>query len=411
MPAQRRQVVRAEGGYWAFLPPPLPPQLSLDLKVVVRLSAADRALGLLSGTGRTLPNPQLLARALLRREAVLSSRIEGTQASLSDLVLFEADQRPTDHADVQEVFNYLAAVDHVLDPHRRLPLSLPLLREAHSILLTGVRGGYATPGEFRHSPNWIGSPGSGLDDATYVPPPPERLWECLDPLEEYLHEASALPPLLAIAVIHYQFEAIHPFVDGNGRVGRLLITLLMVEWGLLPAPLLDLSAYIEPRRDQYYAGLLAVSREGDWLGWVTYFLTAVEVQAQDAVTRAQRLQALRDEYRARVGTARSSALLGVLVDALFDTPALTIPGAQRLLGVTHRAASANIDKLVSAGIVDELPGRRRNRLFLAKQVLAVVQGTETQGAAPERDASPTTQRESDPLGLSAEQRAGDGVVT
>lgn len=274
-----------------------------------------------------------------------------------------------------------------------------------------MRGGYATPGEFRHSPNWIGPPGSALDNATYVPPPPERLWECLDPLEKYLHEASALPPLLAIAVMHYQFEAIHPFVDGNGRVGRLLITLLMVEWGLLPAPLLDLSAYIEPRRDQYYAGLLAVSREGDWLGWVTYFLTAVEVQAQDAVSRAQRLQALRDEYRARVGTVRSSALLGVLVDALFDTPAITITGAQSLLGVTHRAASANIDKLVNAGIVQELTGRRRNRVFLAEQVLAAVQGTETQGSATEGDAGATTPRGSDPLGSSAEYQSRDGAVT
>lgn len=207
-----------------------------------------------------------------------------------------------------------------------------------------------------------------------MPPPSERLWECLDPFEKFLHHAAVLPPLLAIAVIHYQFEAIHPFIDGNGRVGRLLIILLMIEWGLLPAPLLDLSAYIEPRRDAYYACLLAVSRDGDWLGWVDYFLSAVEAQAQDAVARAQRLQELRDDYRARVATARSSALLGRLVDALFDTPAITIPRAQRLLGVTHRAASANIDKLVNVGILDELPGRRRNRLFLAGDVLSTVQG-------------------------------------
>jgi Fic family protein len=185
---------------------------------------------------------------MMRREAVQSSRIEGTQASLSELVLFEAAGARDDVGDVREVHNYVLALDQALASDRRLPLSLSLLREAHATLLTGVRGGYATPGDFRHSQNWIGRPGCTLDDATYVPPPPERLWECLDPLEKYLHVERALPPLVAIACLHYQFEAIHPFIDGNGRVGRLLVILLLVEWGLLPAPLLDLSAYLEPRR-------------------------------------------------------------------------------------------------------------------------------------------------------------------
>ena len=367
--------MRAEGGYWAFVPPPLPPDIALDFELGRRLSAADHALGLLAGTAQTLPNLHLLSRTLVRREAVLSSRIEGTQASLSDLVLFEAEvNRPDAREDVGEVFNYVQAVGHVLDPDRRLPLSVSLLREAHAILLTGVRGGYATPGDFRRSQNWIGPPGCTLDEATYVPPPPERLWDCLDAFEKHLHAEQPLPPLLAIACLHYQFEAIHPFIDGNGRVGRLLVTLLLSDWRLVPDPLLDLSAYIEPRRDEYYARLLAVSTDGDWRGWLEFFLTAVERQAADAVARAQRLQALRDRYRASVATARSSALLSVLVDALFETPALTIPRAAKQLDVTHRTARLNIGKLVDAGILIEVGERTRNKLFLAPGVLRAVEG-------------------------------------
>ena len=373
--SQRSHVVRAEDGSWAFVPPPLPPDVELDLYLLRHLSAADHALGLLAGAAQTLPNPHLLSRTLLRREAVLSSRIEGTQASLSDLVLFEADANTaSDRGDVGEVHNYVRAVGHVLDPDRRLPLSVSLLREAHAILLTGVRGSHAAPGEFRRSQNWIGRPGCTLDDATYVPPPPERLWDCIDPFEKYLHAEQLLPPLLAVACLHYQFEAIHPFIDGNGRVGRLLVALLLSDWGLLPDPLLDLSAYLEPRRDEYYARLLAVSTDGDWHAWLRFLLTAIERQAADATARAQRLQALRDNYRAAFATARSSALLGVLIDTLFETPALTIPRAAKTLDVTHRTARLNIGKLVDAGILIEVGERTRNKLFLATGVLRSVEG-------------------------------------
>jgi Fic family protein len=374
-PRQRSHVVRAEGGYHAFVPPPLPPELSFDRALVARLSAADHALGQLSGVGRTLPNSYLVSQALARREAVLSSRIEGTRASLSDLVLFEVERPPRpDVDDVREVHNYVAAMEHVLAPDRRLPLSLSLLREAHEILLTGVRGNYATPGEFRRSQNWIGPPGCVLNNATCVPPPPERLWECLDPLEKHLHAQRALPPLVTIACLHYQFEAIHPFIDGNGRVGRLLVGLLLVEWGLLPAPLLDLSAFLEPRRDEYYARLLAVSTHGDWGGWVSFFLEAVRVQADDVVRRAHALQRLRDDYRDRVATARSSGLLARLVDALFETPALTINRARDVLGVTHRTAALAVAKLVDLGLLAEIPTPRRQRLFLAAVIIAAVEG-------------------------------------
>jgi Fic family protein len=372
-PGQRQYVVKAEGGYLAFVPPPLPPDLHLNGELIKRLSAADRAIGELAGVGRTLPNPEILTAPIVRREAVLSSRIEGTRASLDQLALFELEASAESDGDVREVYNYVAALARVLAPDRRLPLSLPLLLEAHDTLLTGVRGGHATPGEFRRSQNWIGPPGSVINNATYVPPPHERLWECLGPLEKYLHAEHTLPPLATIGLVHYQFEAIHPFIDGNGRVGRLLIILLLIEWNILPAPLLDLSAYIEPRRDEYYARLLAVSTHGDWAGWLGFFLEAVAEQAVDAVGRARALQRLREEYRARVTTARASSLLPHLVDALFMTPALTIGRAQHVLRVSRRAATLNVQRLVDIGILAEARIGRR-RFFLAREIIEVVNG-------------------------------------
>ena len=374
--SQREHVVRADGGYRAFVPPPLPPLVALGTDLVVRLSAADRSVGELAGVGRSLPGQHLLSGALLRREAVLSSKIEGTQASLSDLALFEARQQPAGAGDddVREVYNYVAAMDHVLDPKRKLPLSLRLLREAHGILLSGVRGGAATPGEFRTMQNWIGSPGALLDSASYVPPPPERMWECLGDFEKHLYAEPGLPPLLNIAALHYQFEAIHPFIDGNGRVGRLFVVLLLVEWGLLPGPVLDLSAYIAPRRDRYYDLLLRVSTHGDWTAWFSFFLEVIEKQARDAAERAYRLYDLRTEMRHRVAVPRSSALLPVLVDQLFQTPALTIGTAMQVLGVTHRWASQTIDKLIEAKILREVPGAGRTRLFMAPEVLRTIEG-------------------------------------
>lgn len=371
---QRAHLINAEGRYTAFLPPALPPPIDLDAALVKRLSDADRAIGELAGLGRSLPNPHLLSRALMLREAVSSSRIEGTQASLSDLMRFEVEQADTaPGSDVVEVHNYLRAVDHVLDPNRRLPVSLSLLREAHEILLTGTKGAYATPGELRRTQNWIGPPGAVIDNATYVPPPAERLWESLDPFEKFLHADGELPPLLALAAIHYQFEAIHPFIDGNGRVGRLLVILLLVEWGLLPAPLLDLSAYVEPRRDRYYDSLLRVTTHGDWQGWLTFFLEVVTNQARSALGRARLLLDLREQMRRQTARVRGSASPTRLVDALFDVPMMTIPLAARLLGVTYRGASLNVTKLVHLGILQEVPSGRRLRVFVAPAVMSAIE--------------------------------------
>lgn len=372
---QKTHLVRSDRGYHAFVPPPLPPDVEFDLRLAGALSTADRAVGELAGIGRTLPSAAFLVHSMMRREAVLSSRIEGTEATMSDLVLFELQPTASKQgSDVEEVLNYVTALAHVLAPERRLPLSLPLLREAHEVLLTGVRGGYATPGEFRRSQNWIGPSGCVLDTATYVPPPPERLWDCLDAFEKYLHADHTLPPLITIACLHYQFEAIHPFIDGNGRVGRLLVTLLLVEWGLLPAPLLDLSAYLEPRRDEYYARLLAVSTQGDWTGWIHFFLEVLENQAIDARNRAVALHALRQEYRTRATSARTSSLLPRLVDALFETPAMTINRAADVLGITHRAATQNVLKLIDAGVLTEIRSTGRVRLFLADEILRTLDG-------------------------------------
>ncbi|WP_433265014.1 Fic family protein [Actinosynnema sp. CS-041913] len=345
--------------------------------LVRALSAADRALGELAGVGRTLPSPRLFTRALLRREAVLSSRIEGTQATLSDLVLFEIERSDhPDNDDVREVANYVKAMDYLLvDTHQDARVGLWALREAHRILLTGVRGELADPGRFRDSQNWIGSPGDPVENASYVPPPPERLRDCLDAFDSHLDGPHDLPPLAEIACLHYQFEAIHPFRDGNGRVGRLLVSLLLVRWGLLPGPMLDFSAYIERRRQDYYTRLLMVSTRGDWENWIAFFLEVVAAQAKDVLRRANRLQELRERYRAKVTGVRSSSLLPKLVDALFETPALTIGTVQEVLGVTHRAATVNVEKLVEEGMVVELARSSRVRRFLADEIIAVVNGT------------------------------------
>ncbi len=360
-------------GYWAFLPHPLEPVIETDMALVRTLSAADRALSELAGIARTLPNPHLLINPFIRREAVLSSRIEGTQASLSDLFFFEAAADEAEAPDVGEVANYVQALEHGLSRLKDLPLSLRLLREIHERLMTGVRGESQSPGEFRHSQNWIGPPGRILIDATYVPPPPDEMTRALGELEQYLHTPSGLPPLIRLALVHYQFEAIHPFLDGNGRVGRLLNTLLLCTEGLLPQPLLCLSAFFERHRADYYRLLLQVSQEGAWVEWIAFFLRAVEVQARDAIVRSDKLLQLWQEYREELQQARASALLLRLVDELFVYPAITNAGVAGRLGVTSRSAQLNIDKLIAAEILVETTGRKRNRIYLAPEIVQIVE--------------------------------------
>lgn len=365
------RLLRGTGGYWAFVPDPLPPDLSLTWELAGRLSEADRALAELAGLGRNIPNPRLLIGPFVRREAVLSSRIEGTQASLSDLFFFEAGQTPT--ADVREVANYAEALEHGLSRLKELPVSLRLIRELHAHLMAGVRGEHLTPGEFRRTQNWIGPPGCTLMQATFVPPPVPEMRETLSDLEKYLHAPSKLPPLVRMALTHYQFEAIHPFLDGNGRIGRLLISLLLCHEGLLPEPLLYLSAYFERNRADYYRLLLDVSRRGAWHDWIEFFLRGVEEHSRDALRRAAHLLDLRQAYRRRFEAARASALLLRLIDGLFESPVLSISAAAKQLGVTHRAATLNIGKLVRAGILEEVTGRQRYRLYAAREIIRAIE--------------------------------------
>lgn len=368
------RVTRAPQGYDAFIPNPLPPELPWTPAMVSLLSRADRALGELSGIGRALPNPHLLILPFARREAVLSSRIEGTQASLSDLYAFEAVPRAEETGDVREVVNYVRALEFGLSRLKDLPVSLRLIREIHERLMRGVRGEYSTPGEFRRSQNWIGPPGCLLNDATYVPPPLEEMRACLDALEHFLHAEQDIPPLVQLALIHYQFEAIHPFLDGNGRVGRLIIVMLLCLWDLLSQPLLYLSAYFEANRQTYYELLLSVSQRGTWKEWVEFFLRGVESQARDAVRRSHRLHDLRRAYRTRFQTTQSSARLLQVVDLLFGSPILTVNRVKEAIGVSFPSANRYIGQLEEAGIVDEITGQTRNRLYRAGEIIRAIEG-------------------------------------
>jgi Fic family protein len=370
-------LVKTPQGYLAFVPAPLEPELTFEKGLVRLLSEADRALSELAGIARTLPNPHLLIGPFVAREAVLSSRIEGTQASYSDLLYFEAaNLREREVSDVREVSNYVHALEFGLARLNELPLSLRLIREMHARLLEDVRGEHLTPGEFRRSQNWIGPRGCSLEDATYVPPPISEMHACLADLETYLHKQTDLPPLVRLALVHYQFEAIHPFSDGNGRIGRLLITLMLCEERLLPQPLLYLSAFFERNREEYYRRLLAVSKESEWGGWLAFFLRAVASQAKDAVLRSDRLLQLRQNYREQLQSTRASALLLQIVDDLFVKPAISNPGISRALEITPRAAQLNIDKLVAAGVLKEATGKRRNRVYVAPEIVAALESPE-----------------------------------
>lgn len=365
-----------ELAYEAFVPNPLAPPLALDAELFRALSEADRAVGELIGLGRTLSNPDLLISPFIRKEAVLSSKIEGTQATLTDLYVLEAragEKTSDTNGDAQEVLNYVSALRYGLDRVATLPVSARLIRELHERLMTGVRGQERSPGEFRTSQNWIGAPGSILADASFVPPPPGEMDTAITELERYIHaEVEGHPPLIRLGLIHAQFEMIHPFIDGNGRIGRLLNTLLLVHWGVLPFPLLYLSAFFERERDAYYARLNGVSARAEWESWLLFFLRGVTEQSQDACSRVKRLQDLQVAWRAKVTHARSSALLIRLVDDLFRAPVITIPGVGNMLGVTYPAAKANVDKLVAAGIIEPLDLKSSTRLFWAPSIIRTI---------------------------------------
>jgi Fic family protein len=368
--------VKTSQGYWAFLVNPLPPQLVWSDSLVTLHSDAERELARLALAGSDFPHSHILVRPFIRNEAVISSRIEGTQATLDDLYSYEANQMSflEPGSDAREVYNYVRALDHGLERVKTLPISLRLIRELHAKLMEGVSGEIMTPGEFRRSQNWIGPAGCTLETAPYVPPPVEEMHLALDALEKFFHAPSDLPLLTRLGLIHYQFEAIHPFLDGNGRVGRLLISLLLCQWELLPRPLLYLSAYFERNRSEYYDWLLAVSRRGDWEGWLRFFLTGVRDQSREAAILVQNLQQLRERYHQQLAGRRSAVRLAEAADFLLGNPIVSVRGLQVGLElVDFKTAQRYIDTLEQAGILREVTGRRRNRLYRANDVFNAIQ--------------------------------------
>lgn len=356
----------------AFVPDPLPRHIDLNSSLVYLLDQASRAVATLAGIGETLPNPHLLIRPFVRREAVLSSRIEGTQASISDLFLFEAAGERRAHGDVKEVANYVRAVDYGLDRLGELPLSMRLVNEIHAKLLAGVRGGERAAGQIRTRQVWIGPDGTTIQQARFVAPPPGHLPELLGDWEKFLHEDLQVPPLIQCAMMHYQFEAIHPYIDGNGRIGRLLITLFLCAKDVLPTPLLYLSAYFDRHRNEYYDRLYDVSAAGDWEHWLRFFLQGVAEQAKDALLRSRRVRALQDKYRLvlQAGGASGNALR--LLDELFAHPFMTVPFAHRLLGISQQGARNILERLRQAGIVhpDET---KWPRMYVTTELLQAIE--------------------------------------
>lgn len=357
----------------AFVPAPLPPNLPIDWNLALKMSEADRALSELAGVARMLPNPHLLIRPFIGREAVLSSRIEGTRTSLSELLAFEGEVDETkDLSDLTEVANYVVALEYGLARLESLPVSNRLIKEMHQRLMSGVRGENLDPGNFRRIQNWIGVPGASLKEATFVPPPVPMMNQCMDALERYINSTLDLPPLIRLAITHYQIEAIHPFIDGNGRIGRLLITMMLCSEKLLPQPLLYLSAYFERYRKDYYDLLLSVSQRGNWVDWISFFLRGVTEQATDASKRSRKIMELWKEYRDRLQVKRASAVQFQALDFIFSHPVFSAKRMSNSLSVTQRSAQLNIEKLVQEGILKELTGRQRNRIYSATELFGII---------------------------------------
>lgn len=358
--------------YHAFVPGLVPRELELKPHTIMLLSEADTALGRLGGAGRLLPDPHLLVNAYITREAVASSRIEGTQASVTE-VFDAAVTGASARADVQEVRNYIDALRHglkLLDDG--FPISLRLIREMHEILLSGVRGHERTPGDFRQTQNWISSPDNQPRTARFVPPTVDTMWHALDDWEKYLHdEDPKLPLLIRCALMHYQFETIHPFLDGNGRIGRLFIILYLVDRGRLPTPLLYISSYFDQRKLEYYDRLQFVRERGEINEWLDFFLVGIAGQAADAVSRAEELSDLREKYRLILQGSRSRAI--EVADLLFANPIMTVRAVQNHLGVSQPGATNLLRTLTTEGIVREVgegPGTRHR--WFADEVLRVL---------------------------------------
>ncbi|MBP9090581.1 Fic family protein [bacterium] len=376
---QRIRCSTVDEEYWALVPQPLPPE-HLDLiGLQTLIEKASQALGRLDGLATVLPDPHLFLYVYVRKEAVLSSQIEGTQSSLSDLLLYESDESPgVPLDDVQEVSNYVAAMNHGLTRLKDgFPLSMRLIKEIHEVLMTGARGGSKAPGEFRRTQNWIG--GSRPGNAAYVPPPPEKVIECMSDLEKYLHKKDdKLPLLIRAALVHHQFETIHPFLDGNGRLGRLLITLLFCSEGILTEPLLYLSLYFKTHREEYYSLLQRVRENGEWEEWLRFFLIGVNEIASQATQAARDILNMIQTDKAKVAAIGRGAGSAIQVyQYLEKQPLAVIPKVVKALGLTTPTVTAAMNNLKQLGIVREITGKQRGRVFVYDAYLKILEkGTE-----------------------------------
>jgi Fic family protein len=370
------QYVEQIEGYRAFIPKPLPPvpEIIMDQEMWNLLSQADRALGRLDGATDALPNPDLFVFMYVRKEAVLSSQIEGTQASLIDVLEFESQAlEPENPQEVAEVVNYVSAINYGLERLKELPVSLRLIREIHQELMEGVRGAERNPGEFRRSQNWIGAGGCSLAEASYVPPPPHEMLQSLDNLENFLHSPQPMPTLIKVGLAHAQFETIHPFLDGNGRTGRLLITFLLCEQNILQRPLLYISYYFKKYRTEYYDCLQAVRDSGNWEGWLKFFLRGVYEVAQEAAATARKIVNLKEEHRQLVLNTmkRRSGNAIALLESLYLKPIFTVEHAEAITNLSYPNANTLIKDLSDIGLLQEITGQKRNRAFSYAPYLAV----------------------------------------
>jgi Fic family protein len=362
-------------GYKAFIPKPLPPKPSITLEGDLQnlLSKADMSLARLDGIGHVLPNVNLLIAMYVRKEALLSSQIEGTQASLEDLFEFESGEQPKNINDVAEVVNYIKALNYGIERLGSFPMSLRLINEIHSVLMKGVRGGEKMPGEFKKSQNWIGPAGATLNEATFVPPPPHEAEKAMGELEKYMHKKDMLPILVDCALIHYQFETIHPFLDGNGRLGRLLITYYLYWKGALTKPLLYLSYFFKKRRQEYYDRLSLVRENGDYEQWVSFFLKGVIEISDSAIDTSKRILELQTNHRSLLWKKKISSTLAVgILEKLFYVPYVSVNDVAKGFSISFQAASTLVAQFEKAGILKEITGRKRDKRYIYADYLNIL---------------------------------------
>ncbi|MFQ6069852.1 MAG: Fic family protein [Candidatus Aminicenantales bacterium] len=371
------------GGYKAFIPNPLPPSPSIkyDEQLQFLLSEADRTLARLDGVALILPNPDLFIAMYTKKEALLSSQIEGTQASLEGLLAFEADLTPKeDINEIKEVVNYVKAINYGMDRLKKndFPMSLRLIKEIHKILLKGVRGTSRRTGEFRRSQNWIGPPGCTINEAIFIPPPHNQVDELMSDLEKFIHEKDNLPPLVKIGLIHAQFETIHPFLDGNGRIGRLLITFYLFWRGFLIRPLLYLSIYLKKYREKYYDYLMRIRTEGDWEGWLKFFLQGVIEVSVEAASSVKEIIGLKNKLTNELFTKKIGSTHAVkLLDILFERPLISISDIERQLKISRQTATNLANRFNKMGILKEVSGKKRYRKYLFVDYMNIIsRGTE-----------------------------------